>query len=170
MELRISGVEKESIVDGPGFRYVIFTQGCLHKCKGCQNPNTHDLDGGYKINLEYLIEDVLKNKFLDGVTFSGGEPFLQSKQCAYLAKALKAHNLNIMCYTGFTYEQLISSPQDEYNNFMKYIDVLVDGPFINDKIDRSLQFRGSTNQRIINVSKSMRENKLIFQHFYKFVC
>lgn len=149
----------DSIVDGPGLRTVIFFQGCTHNCLNCQNPQTHDFNGGFDIDINIVIEKVLNKKLQSGVTFSGGDPMSQAEQCIQIAKELKKHNINIWCYTGFTYDFLIQRPI--YNDFLQYIDVLVDGVFVDELKSYELQFRGSSNQRLIDVQKSLKENKII---------
>lgn len=160
MKIRLAApIQENSIVDGEGIRAIIWTQGCLHNCKGCHNKSTHDLSGGGLVDLEELKEDIKKLAIEDGITFSGGEPFLQAKACSILAKFIKEQGLNIWCYTGFKYEDIL---KDESKlQFLKYIDVLVDGPFILAKKSLSYAFRGSTNQRIIDVKRSLKENKVI---------
>lgn len=159
MKLRIAGVVNDSVVDGPGIRYTVFTQGCEHGCHGCHNVHTHDIHGGYEIELEELIEQMKKNPLLDGLTISGGEPFLQPLACAELAEQAKKNGLHIMVYSGFTYEQL--RKRSDCVRLLKEIDLLVDGPFIQDKKSLSLLFRGSSNQRIIDVQKSLKNDKVI---------
>ena len=150
-KLKIAGIEKESIVDGPGVRYAIFTQGCPHKCKGCHNPETHNSKNGIEISVNKLIEEILqKKKYIDGVTITGGEPFLQAEACLELAKELKKHNIHVMCYTGYIYEELKENGTTAQKSFLKYIDTLVDGPFIKELQTYSTPFKGSTNQRILN--------------------
>lgn len=149
----------DSIVDGPGLRTVIFFQGCTHNCLNCQNPQTHDFNGGFDIDINIVIEKVLNKKLQSGVTFSGGDPMSQAEQCTQIAKELKKHNINIWCYTGFTYDFLIQRPI--YNDFLQYIDVLVDGVFVDELKSYELKFRGSSNQRLIDVQKSLKENKII---------
>lgn len=144
--LNINTVIKESIVDGEGLRYVIFVQGCPHHCKGCHNPQTWRTDIGNAITIESLLDDIKSNPLLDGVTFSGGEPMLQSEELTKLAKEIKKLGLNIWCYTGFTYEQIKESKKD----FLKYIDVLVDGKFI-EELKCLGEYYGSSNQRIIKL-------------------
>ncbi|MBP0959352.1 MAG: radical SAM protein, partial [Oscillospiraceae bacterium] len=102
MEIRIAGTSNDSIVDGPGIRFTIFVQGCPHHCKGCHNPQTHSYDGGKVIDTDELLEKILANPLLDGVTFSGGEPFVYAKQLADLARKIKQNNLNIVTYSGYT--------------------------------------------------------------------
>lgn len=159
MQVRISGIVKESFVDGPGIRYVIFAQGCLHNCLGCHNPQTHDFNGGYLIDCDELINDVLKNKYIDGVTFSGGDPLYQVKEFIYIAKKLKENDVHIICYTGFEYEDIIKD--EDKRELLNYIDLLIDGPFILSQKSLKIPFRGSTNQRIIDVKRSISEGNIV---------
>ena len=106
MKIRVSGIITDSIVDGPGFRHVVFTQGCNHNCKGCHNPQTHDLNGGYFKEIDEIIEDIKNNPLLKGLTLSGGEPFLQPKECLMLAKKTKELGKDVLAYSGYTYEEL----------------------------------------------------------------
>ena len=144
--LKINSVIKESIVDGEGLRYVIFVQGCPHHCKGCHNPQTWSTKLGMFVDINTIINDIKSNPLLDGVTFSGGEPMLQSEALTELAKEIKNLGLNIWCYTGFTYEQIKESKKD----FLQYIDVLVDGKFIEEQKCLG-EYYGSKNQRIIKL-------------------
>ena len=155
MKIRIAGIVKESIVDGPGIRYAIFTQGCIHNCMGCHNPNTHDLNGGYEIDIEDLINDIDSSILLNGVTLSGGEPFLQAESILPLVQHLKKRKINILAYTGYIFEQLIKSNNINELQLLTMIDILVDGKFILSQRDISLKFRGSKNQRVIDVLKSL---------------
>lgn len=161
--LRISGVIDDSIVDGPGIRLTIFTQGCPHRCEGCHNPQTHDFDGGEDVTLESLLEKVKGNPLLDGVTFSGGEPFCQAKQLYELGLEIKKAGLNVVTYTGYLYEYLMehADPDNYYGELLSVTDYLVDGPFILSKRDILLKFKGSSNQRIIDVKKSLAEKKVV---------
>ncbi len=161
--VRISGLIDDSIVDGPGLRLTIFTQGCPHHCEGCHNPQTHDFNGGEDVTIENLFEKVKSNPLLDGVTFSGGEPFCQAKQLYELGLEIKKAGMNIVTYTGYTYEYLIEHADKEnyYGELLSVTDYLVDGPFILSKRDILLKFKGSSNQRIINVKKSLAEKKVI---------
>lgn len=151
--LRIAGLIEESIVDGPGVRFVVFTQGCPHGCPDCHNPDTHDFLGGYEIKIDEIVEKIKKNKLVDGVTISGGEPFCQVESVLELVKKLKNLGYNIVSYSGFTIEQLIQkSKKDKYTReLLKLIDILIDGRFEKDKQDYTLKFRGSSNQRIIEM-------------------
>ncbi len=159
--LRISGIAEESIVDSPGIRFVIFTQGCPHHCDGCHNPETHNFSGGYEISHDEIIQKLQQNPVLDGVTFSGGEPFVQATSCAILAGKIKNLGLNIWVYSGYTFEQLLGSENKAFCEFLRYADVLVDGKFDKTKKSLELLFRGSSNQRIIDVPKSIRAGKTI---------
>lgn len=151
--LRIAGVIQESVVDGPGLRYVIFTQGCPHKCRGCHNPETHDFHGGYNVELSKLVDSILETRLIQGITISGGEPFAQAIPCYNLIKMIKSQdkNLDILVYTGYYHKQLINIAKIDYNvrDFLQSIDILIDGPFELDQKTLTLPFRGSKNQNII---------------------
>lgn len=154
-----SKIEFDSIVNGPGLRAVVWFQGCIHNCPGCQNPQTHDFEKGLEDTTQNIVNKILANKFISGVTFSGGDPLLQSGACIDIAKELKKHNINIWCYTGFTWEILQKSLNARI--LFKYIDILVDGPYIQELQSYDLKFCGSKNQRIIDVQKSLKDNKII---------
>jgi len=144
MKLKIHGTIRQSTVDGLGIRYAIFCQGCPHHCKGCHNPETWNFQNGFYVDTDDLLKEIQKDPLLDGVTFSGGEPFLQEKPLSDLADKIHQLGLNVWCYTGFTYEQIKDS------ELIKHIDVLVDGPYIQEL--RTLTgFRGSSNQRVIKL-------------------
>lgn len=151
----------DSIVDGPGLRIVVWTQGCNHNCKGCHNPSTHDFEGGALFDIKDILKELDKLKYHNGITFSGGDPMYQPRACSIIAKHAKENNMDVWCYTGFTFEQLLKQNNKDINEFLKYIDVLVDGPFILSKRNLDLLFRGSSNQRLIEVKKSLKENKII---------
>ena len=159
MKVKIAGITKESVVDGPGIRYVIFSQGCKHNCKGCHNPSTHNFNNGEEIDVDEIINNVLNAKHIDGVTFSGGDPFYQPKEFSYIAKALHKNNINILSYTGFTYEKIVNDK--DMKDFLENIDILVDGPFIEREKNLKLSFRGSNNQRVIDVKESLKNSKVI---------
>lgn len=161
--IRIAGTVNDSIVDGPGIRFAIFTQGCPHHCEGCHNPHTHDFDAGELVTIESLIDKVKSNPLLDGVTYSGGEPFCQAEQLYNLGVELKKLGMNIVAYTGYTFEYLTAhaNSQNYYNELLSVTDYLIDGPFELDKRDILLKFKGSSNQRIINVKKSLTEKKVV---------
>lgn len=162
-KLRLAGVIRESIVDGPGIRMTVFTQGCPHHCKGCHNEQTWDFSGGYESSTERILEEAQKDPILRGLTFSGGEPFAQAENMAILAKEAKALGYDIFCYTGYTFEKLCSEFENhpEYKELLSYCDWLVDGPFVLEKRSLMTKFRGSTNQRILDVKKSLECNKAI---------
>ncbi len=154
--LRVAGTIGESIVDGPGLRYTIFTQGCPHACPGCHNTHTHDFEGGTTVQLDTLLQDILRNPLTKGVTFSGGEPFCQAAPLAQLAQALRAHGKHIMIYSGYTYEQLLQ--QDAHTQaLLAQCDILVDGLYLEAQRDISLRFRGSRNQRVLQIPRSLEQ-------------
>ncbi len=163
MIIRIAGIENDSIVDGPGFRLAVFTQGCPHHCPGCHNPETHPFDGGKEVDTDRIIRMMEDNPLLDGITLSGGDPFCQSKACAELSKAAKRLGLNVWAYSGWTFEELLkmSETNGDIMEFLKNTDVLIDGPFILAQRTLELRFRGSKNQRQIDVKKSLAEGKAI---------
>jgi len=159
--LRIAGIEKESITDGVGIRYTVFTQGCKHKCLGCHNPETHDINGGYDIAIDEIIEDLKSNPLLDGITLSGGDPFFQAKECTKLLVRIRKElkHLNVWAYSGFTFEQLLRNK--DMREMLELVDVLVDGRFVLERRTLESRFKGSENQRIIDVRKSLENNKVI---------
>lgn len=165
--LRVSGIIKDSIVDGPGLRYTVFTQGCYHKCEGCHNPQTHDPQGGFSVDTDKLFEEFMANPMYKGITLSGGEPFLQSDPLADLVIKIRRTDpsKDIICYSGYTFEQLKKSIDvDRIMSYMRLlynIDYLIDGPFVKDKASLDCKWRGSTNQRIIDVKASLQAGKVI---------
>lgn len=161
--MRISGIVQDSIVDGPGIRFVVFTQGCSHQCPGCQNPHTHDPSGGYEESIDHIISMIGTNHLLEGVTLSGGDPLDQIDECLHLVKLIKTMypNLNIWCYTGYTYEHILANHDSKYQEFLSYIDVLVDGLFVESLKSYELQFKGSSNQRLIDVPRSLHYNEIV---------
>lgn len=154
MQIKIAGIVKESIVDGPGFRLAVFTQGCPHRCPGCHNPQTHDFEAGKWMDTSEIARFATENPLLDGVTFSGGEPFCQPEACAEIAREAKKAGLNIWSYSGYTFEQLLEGKK-EYLTLLEQLDVLVDGLFVLKKRTLDMRFRGSSNQRLIDVKKSL---------------
>ena len=160
MKIRIAGVVNDSIVDGTGMRFTVFTQGCPHRCPGCHNPQTHDFAGGTECDTDELIRRFRKNPLLDGVTLSGGEPFCQSEACLQLAQAAHASGLNVWSYSGYTFEELLDG-KEEWKALLKELDVLVDGRFILEKRTLECKFRGSSNQRLIDVQESLKQGKVI---------
>lgn len=164
--IRIAGVVRESIVDGPGFRFVVFCQGCPHGCPGCHNPATHDFEGGYDCDIEKIIAAVDQNPLLDGVTFSGGEPFCQPEAFYNLGVELKKRNLNLLAYTGYTYEELISMKDKSVDKLLSILDLLVDGRYVKEERDLTLLFRGSKNQRVIDMALTREKNQVILAEKY----
>lgn len=170
MKIKLAAyLQPDSIVDGEGIRTVIWTQGCPHHCLGCHNPDTHDMSGGALVDLEEVYDIINELEGQDGITFSGGDPFIQPKECAEIAKYAKKKGYNIWSYTGYTFEQLLtlSEKKPEIMDFLKEIDVLVDGKFELAKKNYKAKFRGSYNQRIIDVKKSLKENKAIIIDKYE---
>ncbi|MGL4762739.1 MAG: anaerobic ribonucleoside-triphosphate reductase activating protein [Sarcina sp.] len=157
-KVRLSGIAYESLVNGPGMRRVFFAQGCRHNCKGCFNPETHDFNGGELMDIKTLIEDVKENPLLKGITFSGGDPMEQADKFISMAKEFKEIGLSIWCYTGYRFE--VIKEDKVKNKFLQYIDVLVDGKFEEDLADENLKYRGSLNQRIIDVKASLKNNEV----------
>lgn len=155
LPIRVSGLEEESIVDGPGFRFAIFVQGCPHHCPGCHNPQTHPFEGGTWMMQDELLQKIRENPLLSGVTFSGGEPFCQAQALAQLGQKVHAMEKNVVTYSGYTYEQLqeMAKTQSEIAALLAETDTLIDGPYIEAERDLELQFRGSRNQRIIHLKK-----------------
>ena len=154
LPLRIAGLAEESIVDGPGLRLAIFVQGCPHGCIGCHNPETHDISGGTETDTLELLKKIKANPMLYGVTFSGGEPFMWGRELAVIANAAKEYGLTVMVYSGYTYEQLAEKAKTERGteDLLCAADYLVDGPFILEQRDLNLKFRGSANQRLLDIS------------------
>lgn len=160
-KLRISGTIDESIVDGKGIRYVVFTQGCPHNCPGCHNPQTHDFNGGKDVTISTLFEEIVENPLLKGVTFSGGEPFCQPLPLAELGKLVHARNLDVTTYTGYSLEQLQAKNDPDINALLEQTDVLIDGRFELEQKDLTLLFRGSRNQRVIDLKKTLASGQVV---------
>lgn len=152
-------IQPDSILDGSGIRTVIWFQGCLHNCKGCQNPETHDMNGGMVVDIDKIKMQLKNLKYQSGITLSGGDPFFQPEAALEIAKFAKSIGLNVWAYTGFTYEALLSDKSRL--DLLKYVDVLVDGKFMIDKKSLNCKFRGSTNQRLIDVKKSMEAGGVV---------
>lgn len=163
--MRIAGTIQDSIVDGPGFRFTLFTQGCPHHCEGCHNPETHDPDGGKEASADEIIKMLLSNPLTDGITFSGGEPFEQAADCVTIASAARKNGLNVWAYSGYTFDELLRKAEDSpaVLELLKLTDVLVDGRFVLALRSLSLKWRGSTNQRIIDVPKSLEAGHAVLK-------
>ncbi|MBR3929090.1 MAG: anaerobic ribonucleoside-triphosphate reductase activating protein [Clostridia bacterium] len=163
MIIRIAGIENDSIVDGPGFRLAVFTQGCPHRCPGCHNPKTHPFDGGKEVDTDRIIQMMEDNPLLDGITLTGGDPFCQPKACLCLAQAAKKLGLNVWAYSGWTFEELMEKAETDKDilELLSNTDVLIDGPFILAERTLELRFRGSRNQRQIDCKKSLSEGRAV---------
>ena len=151
--MRIYGLVKDSIVDGPGLRFVCFVQGCPHNCPGCHNPDSHDPNGGIEMTTDEVIGQMLSNPLTDGLTLSGGEPFTQAEDCLVIAKAAHEHGLSVWAYTGWTVEHLMQDGTQAQKELLQEVDYLIDGPFLLRERTLSLPWRGSRNQRVINVKE-----------------
>lgn len=165
MKIRLASpiLQEDSIVDGEGIRCVLWTQGCPHNCLGCHNPKTHSLSGGLLSDTDAIIKQLDSLKGQTGITFSGGDPMIQPKACTIIAEYAKAKKLNVWCYTGYTFEELLEKSKNnpEIYEFLTNIDVLVDGKFILSEKSYDCMFRGSKNQRLVDVPKSLETNKTV---------
>lgn len=167
MTVRIFGFADDSIVDGPGLRFSVFVQGCRHNCEGCHNPDSHDVNGGTVYKVDDIKKMIDENPLIDGITLSGGEPFLQSKPLTALAKYAHEKGLNVMTYTGYTFEVLVDGADEEngWRGLLESSDLLVDGRFEIDKRSLDLNFKGSSNQRIIDVKKSLECGEIVLSEY-----
>ena len=157
--ISILEIVEDTTVDGPGFRTSVYSSGCPHHCPGCHNPQSWNIDNGHQVETEEILKVILDDPFAD-VTFSGGDPMFQPQGFTELAKAIKQQSSkNIWCYTGFLFEDLLKSPVQKA--LLENIDVLVDGRFVEALKDEELRFRGSSNQRIINVPASLERGEII---------
>lgn len=149
---------EDTMVDGPGFRTSIYCAGCQHQCPGCHNPQSWDFEGGHPMSTEEIMRIIEADPYAN-VTFSGGDPMYQPEGFTELARAIKIRTTkNIWCYTGFTFETLINNPRQRA--LLEQIDVLVDGPFVKSQRDESLHFRGSRNQRLVDVPRSLSQGQV----------
>lgn len=165
--VNVAGIVRESIVDGPGFRFVIFCQGCPHGCKACHNPDTHAFKENKLIGVDELFESIMKPRLGKGVTFSGGEPFCQAAPFVKLGEKLKAEGIDILIFTGYEYEELIKMAKynESIMRLIKTADYIVDGKYKEELRDLSLKFRGSSNQRIIDVKKTLEACQVVEAEF-----
>lgn len=163
MLIRLAGLVPESFVDGPGIRFTVFVQGCPHHCKGCQNPETHNFEGGRLADVDKLFNKIISYPLISGVTFSGGEPFCQPEPLDYLAGLLKEKDYHLMSYSGYTFEELLemSEKNPSVKGLLGKLDLLVDGRFELSQRSLELKFKGSRNQRIIDVPESLRAGKAV---------
>ena len=159
----ISGFAPNSITDGPGLRFTVFCQGCIHNCPGCHNPETHPFGTGEKYRVEDIYKIIKKDPLVKGVTFSGGEPFCQREAFCRLAQLLKADGYEIAAYTGFLFEDLIKDKADAKYKLLEYLDILIDGPFILAQRSLDAGFKGSLNQRVINVPASLEKGEVVLE-------
>ena len=158
--LELSGIVSDSIVDGPGIRTTIFSQGCPHRCPGCHNPETWAFGCGTQVPVEAIVDIVKSNPLCRGVTFSGGEPFSQAAGFAKLAELLKEQGYEVASYSGFTFEELLEGSEAQ-KELLQAIDILIDGPYLQSERSLELAFRGSKNQRILDVPKSLAAGKAV---------
>lgn len=168
-KIRIAGYVDDSIVDGPGIRFTIFTQGCAHHCFNCHNPETWDFDKGKDVDIDELISKIKRNPLLQGITLSGGDPLYQVNACLELVKKVKELNadLDIIIYTGFTFEELAINfkKNNDLLSLLKLSDILIDGKYEDSLRDLTLRFRGSSNQRVINLKKTFLEEKIVLENW-----
>lgn len=160
--LRLFGTATDSIVDGVGLRYAVFVQGCTHRCPGCHNPESQPSEGGYIASIDELVREIEGNKLIGGATLSGGEPFEQCDACVALARKLKGHGLNLWVYSGYLYEDLIAGKPDAHApDLLALCDVLVDGPFVEALHSYDLKWRGSSNQRVIDLNATRERGVVV---------
>ena len=160
--MRLSGITPESFIDGPGLRYVIFTQGCPHCCPFCQNPETWDYNAGREFTVKQVMRMIKRQKQTKrGVTFSGGEPFMQASELAEIARAARQTGWDIVTYTGFTFEELTKNSGKGVRELLCATDILIDGKYIHELRAVSLRFRGSSNQRIIDIPKTLEKGYIV---------
>ena len=160
MEIRIAGIVEDSIVDGRGIRMAVFVQGCPHHCPGCHNPQTHDFAGGTLDDTDRIFEAFRENPLYRGITFSGGEPFCHPKPLRALADRVHGIKKDVTVYTGWTYEALCAMHDPDVDALLSVCDVLVDGPFIEAQRDPELLFRGSANQRLIDMNRTRERGEV----------
>lgn len=163
MLIRLAGLVPESYVDGPGIRFTVFVQGCPHHCKGCHNPETHDFNGGRLADVDKIFGKIIRDPLIKGVTFSGGEPFCQPEPLNYLAGLLKEKGYHVMSYSGYTFEELLemSEKNSDVKGLLEKLDILVDGRFELSQRSLELKFKGSRNQRLIDVPKSLKDGRVV---------
>lgn len=158
MKIRIAGMIADSIVDGPGIRLALFVQGCPHHCRGCHNPATHDPAGGTALSPAEIMERIKAAGGIDGVTFTGGEPFEQARPLALLAQEIMLLGLNLVLYSGYTFEELLqrSKGDPDILRLLEHGLLLIDGPYKEKRRDPALPYRGSANQRVLDLPLSLQ--------------
>lgn len=162
-KIRVAGIVEDSITDGPGLRLTIFLQGCNRDCEGCHNPAARHMEGGTMYTVEEVAERIRRNPLLSGVTLSGGEPLLQAGKLAPLARRIKAAELDLAVYTGYTLEEILEQNNTKVLELLQFADTLVDGAFVKEQRNLSLPFRGSANQRILDVRESLVQRKAVLK-------
>jgi len=167
--LRVAGVVKQSVVDGPGLRLTVFTQGCPHKCPGCHNPATHDFEGGWETPVAALLEELDKNPLLAGVTLSGGEPLCRAEELFPLVEGTRARGKNVVCFTGYTFEELLELRERDcaLARLLPMIDLLIDGRYEQSQRDLTLNLRGSRNQRVLDLPASLTSGEVVWAKGYQ---
>ena len=161
-KIRVCGIEPESIVDGPGFRYVLFVQGCPHRCEGCHNPESHDFNAGFDMTVGEVYKEFLQNPHLKGITLSGGEPFCQPEALLELVKLIKQDcNKDVMAFSGYTYEELVAMNNPAVDGLLDELSILVDGRFELAQRNLTLRYRGSENQRVIDMKKARETGEIV---------
>ncbi|MDR3230586.1 MAG: anaerobic ribonucleoside-triphosphate reductase activating protein [Synergistaceae bacterium] len=165
MKVRISGIVEESTVDGPGIRFVVFAQGCRHRCPGCHNPRTHPFEGGVLMDADEIMDRLRESPLSDGITLSGGDPFEQADAFAELAEKAREHGCDVVTYTGWRYEEILSREEPGWRRLLEATDILVDGRFELTLKSDLLPFRGSSNQRLIDVKRSLESGRITLQSY-----
>lgn len=160
--IRVAGIENDSITDGPGLRLTLFVQGCPRACLGCHNPEAIPLKGGRLCSADELFEQICRNPILTGVTFSGGEPLIQAASLLPLARMIRQARLDLAIYTGYVFEEILAHSNPDVLSLLSLADILIDGPFVIEQRNLSLHFRGSENQRILDLPRSLAEKKAIW--------
>lgn len=166
--IKLAGMVKESFVDGPGIRFAVFTQGCAHACHNCQNPETWDFNGGCEYDINKILASIDQNPLLDGITLTGGEPFNQPQACFVLAEAVKKRGHDVVLFTGFTFEELTVMAEVDHwvQDLLNMTDILIDGRYEDSLRDLTLLFRGSSNQRTIDMNLTRKRGELVFDNRY----
>ncbi len=162
MHVNLAGIAYDSVTDGPGIRLVLFAQGCDHRCPGCHNPDTWDFKGGSRYDISGIYALISgRYRYVDGVTFSGGEPFYQAAPLAALGKQIKDNGYNVVTYSGFLFEEILARGQRDkpWLDLLKVTDILIDGPYHSGSRDASLPFCGSANQRLIDVPGTFKTGR-----------
>ena len=161
--MKIAGLVQESIVDGPGLRFAVYTQGCDFKCKECHNPATWSIDGGTEVSIEDIIKQMHSNPLTDGLSLSGGEPILQAADCAKLAKVARDKGINVWLFTGYNFDELLEllGTDKDVKMLLELTDVLVDGRYIHSERSLTLRWRGSKNQRVLDMAKSLKLGRAV---------